>query len=384
LASTRTQVAVVGAGPSGLTLASCLASHGVDTRLIERAETPPEHSRAAVVHARTLETLSGIDAADDLVARGVALTRFVVRDGDAVLGRVDFSHLPTRFPFALMVPQDTTERVLERALRSLGGEVHRSCELRTLEVGKHDCELRLRTGGHTSVLKSDFVVGCDGVHSTVREALGVGFRGGSYEESFLLADVRLHPTPPPEVELFLSPDGVMLLTPLPDGVHRVVGTTSEDAEPTADTIQRILASRGPTDAPTVTGTEWTSKFHVHHRIAGSLRRGRAFLCGDAAHVHSPAGGQGMNTGIQDAQNLAAKLAAACAGGDDAALDSYERERLPVIERTVRLTDRMTRLATLRGRIGRTTRNALLAAALGVPPLHRRLAMNLSQLNVPQP
>jgi len=219
----------------------------------------------------------------------------------------------------------------------------------------------------------------------VREAVGIPFEGATYPQSFVLADVRMSwQLPDDEVQLFFSPEGLVVVAPLPGGQHRVVATIDEaPREPARADIQALLDTCGPrTPRPRIEEVVWSSYFHVHHKVASSFREGAVFLCGDAANVHSPAGGQGMNTGIQDAANLAWKLALVLRGyATDSLLDSYERERRQVAREVVSTTHRLTQLATLRSPIARRFRNVLLAVAGRRGRLPRRLATNLAELGI---
>ena len=235
--------------------------------------------------------------------------------------------------------------------------------------------------GQTRDVDARFVIGADGVHSVVRNAAGIGFEGGSYAQSFVLADVRLAwPLPADEVQLFLSPAGLVVVAPLPSGNHRLVAIVDGAAEtPAAADIQALLDIRGP-GAAQVEEVAWTSRFRVQHRLATSYRKGPMFLAGDAAHVHSPAGGQGMNTGIQDAADLGNLLGQVIAGElPETQLDNYQNRRRPVAQRVVSLTDRMTRMATLQAPGARLARNLLLNLLLRNPALRRRVTMRIAEL-----
>ena len=368
---TRAEVAIVGAGPTGLALAVTLASAGIDYVIVDRLGEGANTSRAAVVHARTLEVLDELGAAKDLIARGVPVTRFAVRDGSRRLFTVPFDGLPTPYPYTLMVPQFETEAVLLARLRALGGDVRRPYEVASV-VQNEDGVTVTMTSGET--LCAGYAVGADGMHSAVREASGIGFTGSAYGESFVLADVTMDWAPGPgEVSLTFGAAGLTVVAPLPGGYYRVVATVDEaPVTPNHAFVQRLLDERTPGLAK-VTGLAWSSRFRVHHRVADHYRVGRLLLAGDAAHVHSPAGGQGMNTGIQDGYALGRAIATG-------QLDGYEAQRRPVAQRVVAFTDRMTRIATTHSRAARGARNIALPLLGHLPAFRTKLATELAELN----
>lgn len=372
-----TDVLIVGAGPAGLTLATALAARDVNIMLIDRQAEGANTSRAAVVHARTLEVLEPLKVAARLVERGLKARRFTIRDRDRVLMPIGFEQLPTRFPYTLMVSQAVTESVLLERLRELGGQVLRPRVLADICQDAAGVTATLDDGRQ---LRARYVVGADGMHSTVRERAGIGFTGGSYEESFLLADVRLTGgVPRDEVILYFSPAGMVVVAPLPDGAHRIVATVADAPQhPDIGYLQALLDSRGPaSERAVVHDVLWGSRFRVHHRLADAYRCGRVLLVGDAAHVHSPAGGQGMNVGILDAITLARALRQALAG-NEAALDAYGTTRRPVAQQVIALADRLTRMATARPGL-RAVRNLVLRALARVPMVRHQLAWRLSGL-----
>jgi len=372
-----TDILVVGAGPSGLTLAAALASKGVRTVVVDRLVEGANTSRAAVVHARTLEVLEPLDVSRRLVARGLKARRFTIRDRDRVLVPIAFDRLPTAYPYTLMVSQAITEQVLLERFTELGGTVLRPRALVHLAQDDAGATATLDDG---SRIRARYVVGADGMHSTVREAVRIGFSGGSYGEAFVLADVRLTGgVPSDEVILYFSPAGMVVVAPLPGGVHRIVATVdSAPEQPGADYVQALLDARGPSrERATVREVLWGSRFRVHHRVADVYRAGRVLLTGDAAHVHSPAGGQGMNAGILDAVRLADALADALTG-NMLGLDAYGTERRPAALQVVALADRLTRLATVRPGL-RGLRNLVLSALARLPRFRNELAWRLSGL-----
>ena len=375
-------VLIAGAGPTGLALAVDLATRGIRAIVIDRLSEGANTSRAAVVHARTLEVLEPLGVSGALRERGIPAQRFTIRDRDRVLVPISFEDLPTRFPYTLMVSQEVTESVLAARLAELGGQVLRP---RTLVAVSQDETGATATLDDGTRLRARYIVGADGMHSTVRKSVGIPFSGGSYGESFVLADVRLSgAVPSDEVILYFSAAGMVVVAPLPGGVHRIVATVDDAPEqPRASYVQALLDARGPQrERALVQEVLWGSRFRVHHRVADRYRAGRVLLAGDAAHVHSPAGGQGMNAGILDAVSLAPALARALSG-DPAALDAYAAERRPVAVQIVAFADVLTRLATVRP-VLRALRNLLLRTLSLLPPFRRRLAWRLSGLIYREP
>jgi len=278
----------------------------------------------------------------------------------------------------LMVPQATTERLLLERLTELGGTVLRP---KTLASLIQDADGVTATFDDGELIRARYVVGADGMHSIVREQAGIGFEGGAYQESFTLADVRLRgEAPPDEVILFWAKAGLTVVAPLPGDIYRIVAPVADaPEEPSAAFVQQLLDERGlGAGRMVVTDVVWGSRFRIHHRVADTYRAGRLLLAGDAAHVHSPAGGQGMNLGIQDGVALAGALAAVLAGASDSVLDEYNATRRPIAQQVVEMTDRLTRLATL-PRAARPIRNTAIGLIGRVPSVQRAFAMRLSGL-----
>jgi 2-polyprenyl-6-methoxyphenol hydroxylase-like FAD-dependent oxidoreductase len=372
-----TDVLVIGAGPTGLALAASLVARGVTTTVVDQQAAGANTSRAAVVNARTLEVLEDLDLARRLVKEGVEAPRFTIRDRGRTLIPIDFSALPTEYPYSLMVPQSTTERLLLERLEELGGSVQRP---RSVTAIAQDPDGVTATFEDGDVVRARYVVGADGIRSIVRQQAGIDFEGSVYDESFVLADVRLTgDAPHDQVILYWATAGLTVVAPLPDGTYRIVAPVADAPEaPSAEFVQQILDTRVGANRLQVAAVVWGSRFRVHHRVADTFRAGRLLLAGDAAHVHSPAGGQGMNLGIQDAVALAHALAAVLDGAPDSLLDEYSDTRRPIAKDVVAMTHRLTRLATLPPAV-RPIRNAVIGLAGRVPSIRLALARRLSGL-----
>ena len=381
-----TDVIVVGAGPTGLMLACELALAGVRCRVLERRAAQPNITRAFAVHARTLELLDARGMADDLLPRGVPVRQVTPAPG----ATLRLSDLPTRYPMILIAPQSGTEHVLEARARRLGVEIVHGAEVTALRQDDDGVHLDVRADGVVRAERARYVVGCDGAHSTVRRLLGVDFVGTQYETHILLADVRL-PHPPADA-MFAenNDDGAVICVPFGDGWFRVIAwdrlrertplTEPVTAAEMRDAFHRIAGTDFGMGEP-----RWSSRFLSERRQARRYRVGRAFLAGDAAHVHSPLGGQGMNTGIQDAANLGWKLAGAVHGwAPTGLLDSYERERHAVGAQVLKLTDAFNQLVLGRSRPRRWLRALAMRTIMRVRPARLALAGRLTGLAIGYP
>jgi 2-polyprenyl-6-methoxyphenol hydroxylase-like FAD-dependent oxidoreductase len=381
---TQTDILIIGAGPTGMALSIALLQAGVDHILVDRLSEGQNTSRAGVIHAQTLDSLATLGVAETLVARGLKVGNFTIRDRDEALVRLSFGALPSPHPYLLMLPQNVTEEILGDRIATLGGVIHRGVSATSVEQDGTSARVTVTGPDGEQTISARYVVGADGMHSIVRQATGIAFDGGTYEDSFVLADVRLDwPLGQSEVSLFFSPAGLVVVAPLPDGSYRVVATMDDAPEQLSKAdIQALLDARGPeASKATVLDVVWSSRFRVHHRLAQSYRKGRLILMGDAAHVHSPAGGQGMNTGLIDAVVLGEILAGVVTQHrPDSALDLYESLRRPAAAKVLGLAGRLTGMATTRSTLKRLARNALLSFVNVNPIARRRIEMNLSGLS----
>ena len=360
----NTDVLIVGAGPTGLVLALWLTRLGVRVRIIDKTDGPGTTSRALAVQARTLELYGQMDLVDPVVQRGrkmFAANLWVAckRAARAVLGDMGAGLSP--FPYALIFPQDEHESLLIDRLAELGVEVERKTELQGFKDATTRVLARLkRFDGATEVCEAAYIAGCDGAHSTVREALEIGFPGGVYAHLFYVADVEAAgPSMNGELHVALDKTDFLAVFPLKgEGRARLIGTVREDTEEQRENLSWEDVSKRVVEwmSIDVKRVNWFSTYRVHHRVADHFRKGRAFLLGDAAHIHSPVGGQGMNTGIGDAANLGWKLAGVLHGNASASLlDTYEPERIAFARRLVATTDKAFTGVTSRGVLARLVR-----------------------------
>jgi 2-polyprenyl-6-methoxyphenol hydroxylase-like FAD-dependent oxidoreductase len=350
-------VLIAGAGPTGLVLALWLTKQGVRVRIVDKTVEAGTTSRALAVQARTLELYRQLDLADEVVSRGhktPAVNLWVKGEKAARVPFEDVGVGLTPYPYLHVFPQDEHEHLLIERLRSLGAAVERRTELVSFEDTGDRVTARLRgPGGNEEIVDAGYLAGCDGARSIVRETIGAGFPGGTYRQLFYVADVEAS-GPPVNGELHVDLDEADFLAVFPlagAGRARLIGTVRDERADHPDTLKFEDVSGRAIDnlKLSVQRVNWFSTYHVHHRVADHFRKGRAFLLGDAAHIHSPAGGQGMNTGIGDAVNLAWKLAAVIGGrAPDDLLDSFEAERIGFARRLVATTDRAFSFATAEG------------------------------------
>ncbi|MFL6130073.1 MAG: FAD-dependent monooxygenase [Mycobacteriales bacterium] len=386
----RPEVLVVGAGPTGLTLACLLWQAGTPCRVVDAAPASTDRSRAIGVSARSLEVLDGLGVADRLVSRGVPNRTALFYSKHRPVGQLTTRLTrDARFPFVLAVPQSATEEVLETRLVELGGAVQRSVRLGGLSNGADAVSVVLDTPGGERHEQAAWVIGADGSHSVVRRALGIGFEGDATGNIFANVDAVLDNGPESGTgHYFFTPEGMLVIVPLPGGVCRVTASISPeeaDRDLTLADVQEIIDRRG---LPGITvrrllDSGWgIVRIRIQARIAAAFRSGRCLLAGDAAHIYGPTGAQGMNGGIQDAHNLAWKLALVVAGrAGDRLLDTYATERRQASVGVLHHVEQQTQMATVRPAAAVAARDALLRVATKTGLLDRGMAPTINQLDV---
>lgn len=382
-------ILIVGAGPVGLTMALELARYQVPVRLVDRMAAREATSRAVALWPRTLELLerTGGGLSAELIALGNKVNVANILAGGDAIARVELEDITTPYPFVLMLPQNETERVLTAHLEALGVRAELGVGLEAFAPEADGVTATLRhADGREETARYGWLVACDGAHSPVRHALGRSFEGDTFGIDWAQGDFHVAgvPFPPNEFATYWHEDGPLVLFPMGHGRYRLIvalGPSGPEVSPppTQEAFQLLLDRRGP-GGIALTDTVWATSFRVNERQVDSYRSGRVFLAGDAAHVHSPAGGQGMNTGMQDAINLAWKLALVARGLSfaPALLDSYDAERRAVGAEVIASAGRLTRIATLRNPLARHVRNAVMHFVLGLAPVQQRLEGSLTE------
>ena len=384
-------ILIVGAGPTGLALALWLAHHGIPFRIIDKNSGPGQASRAMVVQARILEFYQQLGIAPEVVANGIKMERMHVRKKGksfATLNLKDIGAGISPYPYVLCYPQDDHERFLVAKLKALGIEVEWGVELKELRQMETAIRVVLQKGGTEEEFQPSYVCGCDGAHSTVRSQLKIDFPGGTYSNLFYVADVKIEGGFQADAFMNLGTGGFALMFPVrSSGMQRLIGLvpealsgrndlTFEDIRPGAEQLLHVHVDQ----------VNWFATYHVHHRVADHFQVGRCFLAGDAGHIHSPAGGQGMNTGIGDAVNLAWKLANVIQGGASASLlDTYETERIAFARTLVASTDKAFQAMTGGGYAGRFFRliliPSLMPTLLKFAAVRRLMFKTVSQVRI---
>ncbi|MFF4170811.1 FAD-dependent monooxygenase [Streptomyces sp. NPDC001744] len=382
-------VLVVGAGPVGLVVACELLQQGVPVRVVDAGRGHTAHSRANVVWPRNLELLDRIGVTEELLDTGHRLAGTAFYSRGRRLATAWMSRLPdSPYPFALTLAQSDTEGVLRRRLAALGGTVEQGVRLTALDNAADGPAVTLEhEDGRTEEVEPAWLVGADGAHSTVRKELGIGYDGPPVDVSFAITDARLTTTLSEDLSHYCyAPSGAMVLGPMGGGVHRIAlnvphDAYDEDNPPPREMFQQVVDDRAA-GRSRVEELLWSGSFRVRVRIASAFRSGRCFLAGDAAHVISPAGGQGMNTGMQDAFNLAWKLSGVLRGEfGEAILDSYDSERRTVSHEVARSTALLTKAGLVDTPAKVALRDAAFTVADRTGLFQRRFAPQLSQTDV---
>ncbi len=393
-----TDVLIVGAGPTGLMLANQLARRGIKPIIIDRHSGPAQQSRAMVVQARTLEIYAKMGLADKALALGTIGAGANMWANGKWAARIpigDMGKGQSLFPFVLMLGQDDNEKIMGELLNAQGVEVLWNTELVALEQQAGHVDATINSPSGQRRIAAAWVAGCDGSRSPVREMAGIGFPGAPYEHVFFVADTEATGAMKrDELNVYLWQDGFHLFFPMKGKDRwRVIGILPRHLRDKGDTL---TFDEVVPELKTVAGADlnfkecsWFSTYHIHHRAAERFRAGRSFILGDAAHVHSPMGGQGMNTGLQDAYNLAWKLALVVQGTADAALlDSFEQERIPVARQLLKTTDRAFQAVVSDGWLPSLFRTRIMARvvafAMRFARLRRLAFSTISQLGISYP
>jgi 2-polyprenyl-6-methoxyphenol hydroxylase-like FAD-dependent oxidoreductase len=382
--SSDTQVLIVGAGPVGLFVANECARHNLRFRLIEERSSQSEHSKALAIFPRTLEIFDMAGIVTPFLERANRVTKVAVTVRDRTLGHMNFEPHESPYSFVAMVPQDVSERLLLEALRQKGKDVEYETKFVSAKQDDAAVHVTMEHLGESTETQAAIVVGCDGAHSAVRHQLHLPFEGAEYKGLFLLADVETNiGLRADEMQLCPSEFGPVAIFPMSATRRRIVATikTAEGDAPSLDLVRDILAQRGPS-AIEARDLHWSSYFRIHHRQVAQLREGRIFIAGDAAHIHSPFGGQGMNTGLHDAWNLVWKLNLFLKGeGNQELLDSYSSERLPVIKNVIETTDLLTRVMGTPNKWAQVLRDAVIPMVSRLAPFQHAFVQRLSELGI---
>ncbi|WP_419706862.1 FAD-dependent monooxygenase [Promicromonospora sp. NFX87] len=374
-------VLIVGAGPTGLMLAIELARRGVVPRLIDASPSDHKESRAVAVAAKTLEALDDNGIAEDLIEQGIPLRTIKFNQGDSFLTEFDLTTVDSPYPMSLCLPQWRTVDLLRRRAEELGVTIEWNTRLTSCEPGEESVTAEIEApDGRTARHQVGWLVGCDGAHGVVRRSTGIGVQTKDLDRGFVLGDVHTGwDLPRDRFHVYFSPTGVLALFPMPpvqDDLWRVLASTPDANPPRPPELKHFaeyVAERTPLDAA-VSNLEWSSAFTAREGLADEYRSGRVLLAGDAAHHHSPIGGQGMNTGMQDAYNLGWKLALVARGQvAPALLDSYATERRPIARSVLDSTSTSTRVATARTFLSRRARRHALYLLGKLDAVQRRFA-----------
>ena len=377
-------ILIVGAGPVGLFLANECARRGLNWRLVEQRSSQSEHSKALAIFPRTLEIFDMAGVVDPFLKMANRVTSVAVMEGQRKLAHMRFEPEHTPYPFVAMVPQDVTERLLVQQLLARDGQVEYDTSFISAVEQADQVIATLDQNGQQSEVIAKYVVGCDGAHSAVRHLLNISFEGAEYNDLFILADVETNDAlSEDELQLCPSEFGPVAIFPMSSNRRRVVATVDrvDGDAPSLGLVQEILRQRGPAGFE-ASALHWSSYFRIHHRQAGKMRVGCMFIAGDAAHIHSPFGGQGMNTGLHDVWNLVWKLDLAVRGrAAENLLDSYTAERRPVIKQVIETTDYLTKVMGTPNKFAQALRNTVIPMVSRLAPFQHAFVNRLSELGI---
>jgi 2-polyprenyl-6-methoxyphenol hydroxylase-like FAD-dependent oxidoreductase len=382
--STGIDVLVVGAGPVGLFLANECARRSIRCRIVEAKPGQSEHSKALGIMPRTLEIFDMAGLVPPFLDAANRVHSAVMLTNNRRLAQITFAGAASPYPFIAMVPQATTEALLVQALQHRGVTVEYETSFVSATQDGDGVDAILEHHGQRSSVRAAFVVGCDGAHSTVRHLLQLPFEGAQYHTTFMLADAETNEALPGD-ELHLCPheDGPLAIFPMSSTRRRIVAAVdrAEGEAPTLQIVRALLERRAPPGIE-ARSLHWSTYFQIHHRQVARLQVGRMFVAGDAAHIHSPFGGQGMNTGLQDVWNLAWKLDLALHNRARAdLLESYTTERRPIIKHVLETTDFITRALSTPNRFAQGVRNLVIPVVSRLAPFQHGFVQTLSELGV---
>jgi 2-polyprenyl-6-methoxyphenol hydroxylase-like FAD-dependent oxidoreductase len=379
-----TDVLIVGAGPVGLFLANECARRGLRWRLIETRSSQSIHSKALAIFPRTLEIFDLAGVVASFLETANRVTSVAIMTHRRTLAHMRFTPEESPYAFIAMVPQDVTEQLLVEALRRQGGGVEYDTTFVAADQQDDGVSVTVDHKGEPIKLRASFVVGCDGAHSAVRHLLHLPFEGAAYDASFMLADIQTNDIlPADELQLCPSEFGPVAIFPMSAARRRIVATIEppEGDAPSLDLVRQILGQRAPRGIE-ARALHWSSYFRIHHRHTTHLRVGRIFIAGDAAHIHSPFGGQGMNTGLHDVWNLVWKLDLFLHGhGNERLLDSYSAEHLPVIKQVIETTDFLTKVMGTPNKFAQALRDTVIPMVSRLAPFQHAFVQRLSELGI---
>jgi 2-polyprenyl-6-methoxyphenol hydroxylase-like FAD-dependent oxidoreductase len=386
-----TPILIAGAGPTGLVLALSLTRQGIRVRIIDKKSAPGEASRAIVIHARTLEFYNQLGIADTIISNGIKAENLHLRGNNKEVASLSLKNMGeglSAYPYALMLAQDDHEKLLVAELKKSGVEIEWNAELKSFTQNDNEVKAVISHNDKEETITASYLAGCDGAHSRVREWLSIGFPGNTYNDLFYVADVQLDKEPGTDLFINMNAQGFHLVFPVrSSGRYRLIGLIPKEiaAKEKID-FEDLRAGIEPVINNKVQAVNWFSTYRVHHRVANKFRQGRSFLLGDAGHVHSPVGGQGMNTGIGDAINLAWKLAQVIEKrAPDTLLDTYETERISFARTLVATTDTIFSGIVSKGFKGKFFRSVLmphlLPIATGLSLTRRMVFKMVSQIRI---